>query len=86
MKLPRWQREALTFARGEYTHQSFPGVFFNNLCGSCHGSVSGKPIDAALNPDFLTQASDVSAVSAPAFDLTGPPSSRGPILGPPASP
>jgi hypothetical protein len=80
-KLPRWQREEMTFLPGEYTHQSFPGVFFNNLCAGCHGAISGRPIDASLRPDFLTQASSVSAVDQPASDFTGPPSKRGPIIG-----
>jgi hypothetical protein len=86
MKLPRWQREEMTFLPGEYTHQSFPGVFFNDLCAGCHGSISGRPIDASLRPDFLTQASEVLAVGQIANDFTGPPSKRGGIIGPPATP
>jgi hypothetical protein len=86
LKLPRWQREEMTFAPGEYTHQSFPGVFFNNLCGGCHGPISGRPIDASLRPDFLTQASDVAGVNQPASDFTGPPGKRGAVVGPPSSP
>jgi hypothetical protein len=86
LKLPRWQREEMTFLPGEYAHQSFPGVFFNNLCGGCHGAISGRPIDASLRPDFLTQASSVDAIDLAASDFTGPPSRRGPIIGPPASP
>jgi hypothetical protein len=84
--LPRWQREEMTFLPGEYAHQAFPATFFNNLCGACHGAISGRPIDASLRPDFLTQASSVIAVSRPAADLTGPPSKRGSIIGPPFSP
>ena len=86
LQLPRWQREEMTFLPGEYTHQSFPGAFFNNICGGCHGSISGRPIDAALRPDFLTQASQVIAIDQIATDLTGPPSSRGAIIGPPSTP
>jgi hypothetical protein len=90
-KLIRWQREAMTFVPGEYTHQGFPGIFFNNLCGTCHGSISGMPVDAALKPDFLTQASQVDAISTNTSglgsnDLSGPPKGRGPVLGPPANP
>ena len=55
--LPRWQREEMTFVPGEYAHQAFPAGFFDNLCAGCHGSISGRPVDAALKPDFLTQAS-----------------------------
>ena len=86
LKVPRWQREAMTFVPGEQVHQAFPGVFFNNLCAGCHGALSGRATDAALNPDFLTQASAVAAVGAAATDYSGPPSKRGPVFGPPFSP
>jgi len=86
MNLPRWQREEMTFLPGEMAHQSFPATMFNNLCGGCHGSISGRPVDAALSPDFLTQASNVAAISAQATDLTFPPSNRGSVVGPPANP
>ncbi len=59
--LPRYQKEEMSFYPGERSHQSFQQNFFNGLCGLCHGSISGKPIDAALNPDLLTQASQVLA-------------------------
>jgi hypothetical protein len=84
--LPRWQREEMTFVPGEYTHQSFRGTFFNSLCANCHGAISGHQVDVALNPDFLTQASSVDAVAAAPIDLTGPPSQRGQVTGPPANP
>jgi hypothetical protein len=84
--IPRWQREQMTFVPGEHAHQSFRGTFFNALCGNCHGAISGRQVDVALNPDFLTQASQVAAVGAPATDLTGPPSKRGGMLGPPFNP
>jgi hypothetical protein len=84
--LPRIQREEMVFAPGEYLHQSFRAELFGTLCGQCHGSISGRAIDAALNPDFVTQASStLSRFQAP-FDMSGPPSSRGPITGPPATP
>ena len=83
-KLPRWQREAMTFVPGELVHQSMPRVFFNNLCGGCHGSLSGLPVDASLRPDFLTQASTVvSAPSTPGLNFAGLRTS--PISGPPSS-
>ena len=84
--LPRWQREAMTFLPGEMAHQAFPGGFFNNLCAGCHGSLSGRPTDSALNPDFLTQASAVAGTSAAPTDLSGGPSGRGPVLAPPFTP
>ncbi len=86
MNLPRWQREEMTFVPGEYAHQSFRGQFFNNLCGNCHGAISGLPFDVALNPDFMTQASDVIAATTAATDLTLGPGSRGAIKSPPFSP
>jgi hypothetical protein len=86
MMLPRWQRETMTFTPGEIAHQAMPATFFNNLCAGCHGAISGHPIDAALQPDFLTEASDVAAVSISATDLTAPPGQRGAIVGPPFTP
>jgi hypothetical protein len=86
MHLPRWQREAMTFVPGEFAHQAFPRAFFNNLCAGCHSSLSGRAVDAALLPDFLTQASQVVAATAPAIDLSGGPGSRGAIIGAPANP
>jgi hypothetical protein len=86
MNLPRWQRETMTFVPGESTHQGFRGTFFNNLCGGCHGSISGKPIDAALNPDFLTGASNVISNGKQPTDLTQGPSGRGGVLSPPFTP
>lgn len=84
--LPRWQREAMTFYPGEVAHQSFPRAFFDNLCAGCHGSISGRPTDTAVSPDFLTQASAVVAAHAPAADYSGPPTGRGTLMGPPFSP
>ncbi|MGO9833765.1 MAG: TolB family protein [Polyangiaceae bacterium] len=84
--LPRWQREEMTFVPGEQVHQGFPSVFFNGLCAGCHGSISGRPVDFALNPDFLTEASSVVAVGQPPVDLTGAASQGGGVIGPPFSP
>ena len=39
----------MVFSPGEYVHQSFKREFFDGLCGSCHGSISGRSIDSALN-------------------------------------
>ncbi len=82
LKLPRWQREEMTFLPGEVAHQAFPLGFFDNLCAGCHGAISGHPLEAALRPDFLTQASNVLAVTAAVSDYSGPPSARGAIVGP----
>jgi hypothetical protein len=83
---PRFQREEMTFSPGEYAHQSFRADFFNGLCGQCHGAESGRPTDVAVQPDILTQASTVVSNGAPATPLFIPPSSRGPVVGPPSSP
>ena len=42
---------------GEHISRGVPQKFFNSVCGGCHGSVSGKELDIALDPDALTGAS-----------------------------
>jgi hypothetical protein len=42
---------------GEYISRGVPQAFFNSVCGGCHGSVSGKELEIAINPDALTGAS-----------------------------
>ena len=84
--LPRWQREQYVFFPGEYSHQSFKAEFFDALCGSCHGAISGRGIDAALDPDFVTKASSTVARDLPPFPMNKPPGERGPVEGPPAGP
>ncbi len=42
---------------GEHISRGVPQTFFNSVCGGCHGSVSGKELDIALDPDALTGAS-----------------------------
>jgi hypothetical protein len=59
---PHAQREEMQFYPGEHARQSFPRQFFDGLCGGCHGSVSGEELDLSVNPDILTQASNVEAV------------------------
>lgn len=81
--LPRWQREEMVFGPGEYAHQSFPERFFDALCGHCHGATSGKAIDVALDPDFVTQASATVPRNEPAT-LIG--ATRGDPIGPPPTP
>lgn len=82
-RLPRWQREQYVFSPGEVLNQSFKRDLFGSLCGSCHGSMSGKPIDAALIPDFVTQASQTAARSLPPLGLAIPPAQRTQVVGPP---
>ncbi|MDB4969665.1 MAG: Periplasmic component of the Tol biopolymer transport system-like protein [Myxococcales bacterium] len=42
---------------GERISRGVPQQFFNSVCGGCHGSVSGKELDIAIDPDALTGAS-----------------------------
>jgi hypothetical protein len=75
-----FQREEMQFYPGEVARQAFRRRFFDNLCGGCHGSISGRELDVAVNPDILTQASDVMAKRAAPTDLTqaAPGTPRGP--------
>lgn len=85
-KLPRFQRESMVFAPGEYVHQSFRAELFDAICGQCHGALSGRAIDAALKPDFVTQASATISRDKAPFVLNKAPGERGAIEGPPATP
>lgn len=80
--LPRVQRETMNFVPGERASQSFKRGMFNGLCGTCHGALSGRAIDAAVNPDILTQASTTEARGSTPVDLNLPPNQRGPEIGP----
>ncbi|HWE27091.1 MAG TPA: hypothetical protein VHB97_03770, partial [Polyangia bacterium] len=42
---------------GERISRGVPQKFFNSVCAGCHGSVSGKELDIAIDPDALTGAS-----------------------------
>ena len=92
MKLPRYQREEMEFGLGEVVNQSMPGSnannsnFFDGLCGNCHGSVSGRQVDVAVRPDFLTQASIVLSRGTNPTNLDIPPSKRPAASGPPTTP
>jgi hypothetical protein len=85
-KLPRFQREEMEFSPGEYGHQGFQRQFFNNLCGFCHGSISGRAVDNQVAPDILTQASNTASQAEKAIELRVPASQRPAPIGPPASP
>jgi hypothetical protein len=74
------QREATQFYPGEVVRQGFPRGQFANLCGGCHGSVSGRESEVSVNPDILTQASQVAVRGRNPTDLTDNPS---PAQGPP---
>ncbi|MEO7113001.1 MAG: hypothetical protein ABI183_21360, partial [Polyangiaceae bacterium] len=81
-KWPRIQREQMQFEPGEYAHQSFQRGFFNGLCANCHGAISGHQIDVAVQPDILSQASQVQARDQAPINLNLAPSQRGAIVGP----
>jgi hypothetical protein len=55
------QLEQMQFYPGEHVNQSFQAPFFNGVCASCHGALSGEDADISVNPDILTQASQVAA-------------------------
>jgi len=55
------QLEEMQFYPGETVRQGFPHRFFNGVCASCHGAITGYDADIAANPDILTQASLVFA-------------------------
>ena len=42
---------------GEYITPGPPRALFNNICGGCHGSLSGSELDVAVSADALTGAS-----------------------------
>ncbi len=42
---------------GEYISPGPPRALFNNICGGCHGSISGSELDISVNADALTGAS-----------------------------
>jgi hypothetical protein len=42
---------------GEYITPGPPRALFNNICGGCHGSISGSELDIAVSADALTGAS-----------------------------
>lgn len=63
------QREQMQLYPGEALNQSLPRRFFNGLCGTCHGTVSGRELDAAVNVDVLTGASRTLAYDEEPIDL-----------------
>ncbi len=63
------QREQMQFYPGERSRQSVPRAFFNGLCGGCHGSVSGRELDVAVDVDVLTGASRTQAAEDGPVDM-----------------
>ncbi|MCB9637035.1 MAG: hypothetical protein H6721_33420, partial [Sandaracinus sp.] len=54
---------------GEALNQSMPRRLFNGLCGTCHGSISGRELDSAVRIDVLTGASRTLAYDDEPIDL-----------------
>ena len=63
------QREQMQFYPGERSNQSLQRRFFNGLCGGCHGSVTGRELDVAVDVDVLTSASRTLARDADATNV-----------------
>jgi hypothetical protein len=59
------QREEMQFYPGEHLKQSMQRKLFNGVCAGCHGSVSGRELDIAVDVDVLTSASLTLADDAP---------------------
>jgi hypothetical protein len=57
------------FSPGESVHEGLRRGAFDGFCAGCHGSTSGRPDDAALQPDVLSRASDSTAFREPPTDL-----------------
>jgi hypothetical protein len=53
---------------GEYITPGPPRAVFNNICGGCHGSLSGSELDVAVSADALTGAT--ASLSAPSSGAT----------------
>ncbi len=54
---PMRQREQMQFYPGERSNQALQRRFFNGLCGGCHGSITGRELDVAVEIDVLSGAS-----------------------------
>lgn len=80
--LARTIQEHIMLSPGESLHEGLRRGTFDGLCGGCHGSTSGRPIDAALQPDILTRASDTKAFRDGPVLISKTPAERGPIVGP----
>jgi hypothetical protein len=50
---------------GEHLKQSMQRKLFDGVCAGCHGSISGRELDIAVNVDVLTSASRTLAADAP---------------------
>ncbi len=67
---PMRQREQMQFYPGERSNQGFQRRFFNGMCGGCHGSITGRELDIAVDVDVLTSASRTAAYDDSPTDLS----------------
>jgi hypothetical protein len=63
------QREHEQYYPGERIKRSIPRRFFNTACGGCHGSITGRELDVAIDVDIVTGASQTQARGAEPHDL-----------------
>lgn len=63
------QREQMQFYPGERANQSLQRRFFAGLCGGCHGSITNRELEIAVDVDVLTGASRTESYGAEPFDL-----------------
>jgi hypothetical protein len=66
---PMRQREQMQFYPGEHANQSIQRQFFDGLCGGCHGSVTGRELNIAVDVDVLTSASRTQSYDDAPLDL-----------------
>jgi hypothetical protein len=76
--LPRVISEHVMFSPGESVHEGLRRGAFDGFCAGCHGSTSGRPDEAALQPDVLSRASDSAAFKNPPTDLSSARAGGGP--------
>jgi hypothetical protein len=62
-------REEHQVGPGEVVSIGVSEALFDGVCGGCHGSISGRELDAALSADVLTGASASLSADEPAADL-----------------
>jgi hypothetical protein len=65
------QREEIAYFPGERANQGFKRSLFDGMCGGCHGPVSGRELDVAVDIDVLTSASKTLALQRGHHDLVG---------------
>ena len=54
-------REEYQYGPAEVIGVGVPQASFDSMCGTCHGSISGRELDVAIRPDAVTTASSTEA-------------------------